>query len=202
MSTTPRGTAQVPIKTCSHRYHWCLTSPCHNDMTLRRYVILQYTMIKFTIHRSFFPKHSGRIHRCPTNTNNTLLQWLDFFVPQSLLSRSHVIRFPIASGNLKNYAHIMEFLKFRKSRHGKGREKKHGNENFGCYPTHYLMWQHLLCSGKISLIRVDLNSLLLYSKSTKVCPGHIKRKEKLYFIGQSWNFCPCGKVGTLLCLST
>ena len=40
-------------------------SRCHNVMTLRHYVLLRHTLIKFAMHRSFFPKRCGRIHRCP-----------------------------------------------------------------------------------------------------------------------------------------
>ena len=52
----------------SHRDHCCLTSRCYDDTTSRRYVFLWYTLIKFAIHRSFFPKRSGRSHWCLFNS--------------------------------------------------------------------------------------------------------------------------------------
>ena len=45
---------------------------CHDVTTLRRYIFLRYTMIKFAIHKSFFSKNTlvEYIGSVQTDTNN------------------------------------------------------------------------------------------------------------------------------------
>ena len=57
-------------------FHDDTTSQRYDVTRLEHYIFLWYTMIKFAIHRSFFPKRSGRIHRCPTDTNKTTINFM------------------------------------------------------------------------------------------------------------------------------